>query len=61
MHILLEFDVWKSDDARWKATPAVSRFVDNTDAPYTFSEHVQRLEAISARDAVRCARKAYNH
>ncbi|WP_274644344.1 hypothetical protein [Pseudomonas serbica] len=54
-----EFDVWKSDDGRWKATEAVSRFVDDHDAPYTFSTHVQRVDAVCARDALNTVRKNY--
>jgi hypothetical protein len=54
-----EYDVWKSDDGRWKATEAVSRFVDDNDAPYTFSRHVQRVDAACARDALNTVRKNY--
>lgn len=57
MGIRREFDVWKSDDGRWKATAAVLRFVDNQDAPYTFSTHVQRVDAVCARDALSIVRK----
>jgi hypothetical protein len=52
-----EFDVWKSDDGRYKATVAVLRFVDNSDAPYSFSTHVQRVDAASARAALHSVRK----
>jgi hypothetical protein len=55
----LEYDVWKSDDGRWKATEAVSRFADDSDAPYTFSTHVQRVDAACARDALNTVRKNY--
>jgi hypothetical protein len=59
MSALREFDVWKSDDGRWKATEAVSRFVDDSDAPYTFSTHVQRVDAACARDALNAVRNSY--
>jgi hypothetical protein len=59
MSELREFDVWKSDDGRWKATEAVSRFVDDSDAPYTFSTHVQRVDAVCARDALNAVRKSF--
>ncbi|MNJ73041.1 hypothetical protein D3C77_697770 [compost metagenome] len=52
-----EFDVWRSDDGRWKATEAVLRFVDHCNAPYTFSTHVQRVDAVSAREALNIVRK----
>lgn len=51
-----QYDVWKSDDGRWKATEAVSRFVSDCDAPYTFSTHVQRVDAATAREALSIAR-----
>lgn len=51
-----EYDVWRSDDGRWKCTKAVSPFVDHDDAPYTFSEHVQRVFSSSARSALNSVR-----
>jgi hypothetical protein len=60
MSDLREFDVWKSDDGRWKATEATLRFVDHGDAPYTFSTHVQRVEATSARKALSDVRNPGN-
>jgi hypothetical protein len=57
MNTQREFDVWRSDDGRWKATEAVLRFVDHCDAPYSFSTHMQRVEAVNAREALNNVRK----
>lgn len=57
MPVNREFDVWKSDDGRWKATAASSPFVDDRDAPYTFSRHVQRVDAGNGREALSRVRK----
>lgn len=59
MESLREFDVWKSDDGRWTATEGVVPFVDDKDAPYSFSTHVQRVEASGAREALSIVRKNY--
>ncbi|CAD0264195.1 hypothetical protein DENIT_20081 [Pseudomonas veronii] len=57
MVTLREFDVWKSDDGRWKATEAALRFVDHSDAPYPFSTHEQRVDAATAREALSIVRR----
>ena len=59
MNELQEFDVWKSDDGRWTVTEAVVGFVSDSDAPYSFSTHVQRVEAAGARKALNAVRKNY--
>lgn len=59
MDSLREFDVWRSDDGRWVATETVSAFVDDSDAPYSFSTHVQRVDASGARAALNVVRKNY--
>ena len=56
MNNLREFDVWKSDDGRWKTTEAALSFVDHHDAPYSFSTHVQRVDACSPNQALSIAR-----
>lgn len=55
----VEFDVWKSDDNRWIATVANKRLVDDSDAPYCFHTHVQRVSARTSRSAVQAARSAF--
>lgn len=56
MNTLREFDVWKSDDGRWKTTEAKLALVDHSNAPYSFSTHVQRVDACSASQALNIAR-----
>lgn len=47
-----EFDVWSSDDGRIKSTIASKPFVDDSDAPYSFSRHEIRVIATNRKEAV---------
>lgn len=55
----IEFDVWGNGEGLVKATPAIKRFVDDSDAPYGFDRHLLRVNAVSAR-AAKAAYRAAN-
>lgn len=57
MESVTEFDVWTSDDGAIKATPACTQFVQDSDAPYGYSNHQIRLNADTAKSAIREYRK----
>lgn len=49
---MIEFDVWTDYDGNVTATEAVSKFVDDSDAPYGYCRHAIRLNAPSKRNAM---------
>jgi hypothetical protein len=53
-----EYDVWSNSDGRIKSTVASKDFVDDSDAPYLFTTHEIRVNAESAKDAVKQYRLA---
>lgn len=50
--VIMEFDVWSNADGHLTATPAAREFVDDGDAPYSFSRHELRVDALNRRDAL---------
>lgn len=49
----LEFDIWSSNDGSITAKEAGLKFIDGADAPYGYYNHEVRVQADSARLALR--------
>ena len=56
--MVCEYDVWSNADARIKSTVANKAFVDDSDAPYSFSKHEIRVNATSGKEAIKQYRLA---